>query len=76
MLNVKFMFGLSTRDSQLKSNNILFNTIRENNLCNYDMSQYKDLDGDYIWCVFHEGALDSSIEDVVNYMLSKNERIF
>jgi hypothetical protein len=74
--NVRGVFGLCQRNSQVRNNQELVNIIKEKGLGNLSFSQYDDEDSDYIWCVFYEGELGDEIENIVNYIMDYDEERF
>lgn len=74
--NVKGVLGLCTRHGQVRNTEELTKTIKEKNLANYDLSQYKDPHGDYIWYVFHNGELEDDIEDVAGWIVDNDDNRF
>ena len=75
--NVRGVFGLCTRDGQVRNNEQLHKIIKERDLSKLNLSQCKDPDdGDYIWCVFYEGNLGDSIENIIGYIMNYDEERF
>ena len=74
--NVKGVYGLCTRDGQVRNNDDLYKIIKERKLGKFNLSQYSDPDEDYIWCVFYEGNLGDSIENIVDYIMDYDQERF
>jgi hypothetical protein len=74
--NVFYVFGLCTRDGQLRNQEDLFDFIKEKKLDKACLQQWKDPDSDYIWCVFHDGNLNGDIEEVVGWIMDNDDKRF
>jgi len=74
--NVNGVFGLCTRNGQVRNNEELKNIISEKHLLEYTMSQYADPDGDYIWCIFFSGELEDDIKTIIGYIMDNDEERF
>jgi len=74
--NIIGVLGLCTRDGQIRNQKQLVDVIKEKNLYEAKVYQWEDPEADYIWCVFYNGELEDTIENVANYIIDNDVERF